>query len=379
MRKSTKPRSTSRISDDEPRWKQNNTLDEVDNSEHQLAQMLNWYNYNKTAEDAKKYFVEYLSQSGESADTLTKIAECTDYPLSSSVGWLCRIKTVNGDVVPKKYDKNIQDATSKILQVIVQKSSVEKETATQQKTSPNIQDYLENQLRELHGELAMHVDDFLEMNCSSKFTAYEWFQKKAVKHQQAKKIADYYEKTILAELKEAMTGECEQLKEGYSFLKPSGLKKFVAFVQSIVDDAKKWSDVAKQVSLNSRAPRVKKPKPAGKQVAKLNYLREHENLKSIVPSQIVGATQLWVYNIKYRTLGVYVCTNPHGFSVKGSTILNYSATESVCKKLRKPEEVIPKVLEANKVALRKIIPTIRAKEKKLTGRINRDTILLKAV
>jgi hypothetical protein len=86
-----------------------------------------------------------------------------------------------------------------------------------------------------------------------------------------------------------------------------------------------------------------------------------------------------VYNTKYRTLGVYVCNNSHGFAVKGCTILNYDASESLCKKLRKPEDVLPKVLEAGKVALRKILPTVRSKEKKLTGRINGDTILLKVV
>jgi hypothetical protein len=102
-------------------------------------------------------------------------------------------------------------------------------------------------------------------------------------------------------------------------------------------------------------------------------------LKSVPATQIVGATQLWVYNVKYKSLGVYVCTNPHGFSVKGCTILNYDVNESISKTLRKPEDVIPSVLELGKVALRKVLPSLRTREKKLTGRINKDTILLRVL
>jgi hypothetical protein len=74
---------------------------------------------------------------------------------------------------------------------------------------------------------------------------------------------------------------------------------------------------------------------------------------------------------------VYVSNSPHGFSVKGCTILNYDEATSLAKKIRKPEEIISKVMTVGKVALRKILPDIKAKEQKLTGRINKDTILLK--
>jgi hypothetical protein len=361
------------VTEEEPRLKPV----ETESIESQLSKMLTWYNYNRNNEDAKKYFVEFLRQSGEPSDTLTKIEECSTLPLSCTIGWLCRIKLVNIDAMPKTYSEKIEREKMRVLQVVLAKKTVEEKPQAEKK--PSVQDHLENQLRELLSDLALKIDEFVETRCKSAFNPYEWLKSFNVKHQHAKGIAEYFEKNLLSELRDAESGACEQLVEAYSFLKKAELKKFITFVESIVEESRKWSDVAKQISLNNRAPRAKKPKSPLKQVAKLKYQKDHEGLKSIPPTQICGATQLWVYNTKYRTLGVYICNNAHGFSVKGCSILNYDATESVAKTLRKPEEILPKVFESGKVALKKILPNVRSKEKKLTGRINEDTILLKVV
>lgn len=359
-----------KVSDSEPRWNPSS-------DESQLTHMLTWYNYNKDADDARLYFLDFLKSSGEQTDIITKIEECSSIPLSNTIGWLCRIVTVNGGSIPSKYNERIENEKKKVLQVVVDLPALEKKDDTSKRVG--IQEHLENQLRQMLGELSLKVDEFIKSNLTQTFDVYEWLKTNNVKHQHAKNIADYFNKHVLSELFEASSGTCDQLKEAYSFLKKPDMKKLISFVQTIVDESAKWGDVAKQISLNNRAHRVKKPKPAAKQVAKLKYQKEHETLKSVLPNQIVGATQLWVYNTKYRTLGVYVCNNPHGFSVKGCTILNFDASESICKKLRKPDEVLPKVIESGKIALRKILPSVRSKEKKLTGRINGDTILLKVL
>jgi hypothetical protein len=312
---------------------------------------------------------------------LNKIAKTDNIPFTNTIGWLCRIKVINGDLVPSKYNKHIEETKNKIVAVFAEKTSSSDDTThtVSVTNKPSVQDHLQHQLREYLGEIDEKIDQFLASKCKKTFDVYDWLKTKNIKHTQANNIGKYFSDTVLPELQEAISSECEQLKEGYSFLSKKQLKEYAQFVEQIVSDTARWCDVAKQISLNNRAPRAKKPKPAIKQVAKLNFLREHENLKSIPPTQICGATQLWIYNTKYKTLGLYVCNNAHGFSVKGSTILNFDAADSIAKKLRKPEEIIPKVLEAGKVALRKILPGIRAKDKKLTGRINRDTILLKAL
>ena len=101
------------------------------------------------------------------------------------------------------------------------------------------------------------------------------------------------------------------------------------------------------------------------------------NLKSVPTTSIVGANQLWVYNTKTRKLGVYNAEDAGGLSVKGSSIINFAEKKSVQKKLRKPEVMLPDVLNGGKVFLRNVIDSIRAVESPLTGRLNADTILLK--
>lgn len=342
----------------------------------ELVSILNWYSYNKDAEDAKAYFLTYLKKYD--MDVFDKLkTRASEIYIPTTIGWLCRIYTLNESLFPLQYLKNIKEETSKVLQVV--STSRTEETSPDTKPRASVQDHMKNQLKDLLGELDCEVDRFLSNRCKSNFSLYEWMQTKKVKHVHAKGIAEYYERVVLPELKQAQSGDCDQLQEGYSFLTKSNMNVFISFIESFIDDANRWQDVAKQISNSNRVPRKRKPKPAAKQIEKLQYLKEHGDLKSVSATQIVGASQLWVYNVKYKTLGVYVCNNAHGFMVKGCTILNYDVSESICKTLRKPEDVIPSVLESGKVALRKILPSIRTKEKKLTGRINKDTLLLRVL
>lgn len=347
-----------------------------EDTQAQLGRILNWYNYHKTSDDAKNYFLTYLKMYD--MDVFDKLkSKSSEISIKTTIGWLCRIYILNESLFPEKYTKNIKDEANRVLSVV----TTEEAQSSTKETKPKVgvQEHLQNQLKELLGTIDAQIDTFLSNKSKSSFSLYEWLQQKKIKHVHAKAISEYYEKQVLKELKETQTGSCEQLKEGYSFLNKKEFSAFVTFVESLIEDANRWQDVAKQISNNNRTPRARKPKPAIKQVAKLQYLKEHENLKSVPATQIVGATQLWVYNVKYKSLGVYVCTNPHGFSVKGCTILNYDVNESISKTLRKPEDVIPSVLELGKVALRKVLPSLRTREKKLTGRINKDTILLRVL
>lgn len=346
---------------------------ETTNTEFSL--LLNWYTYNKNQDDAKSYFLTYLKDTNAEVFERLK-TKVSGVSIAPTVGWLCRIFTLNQQLFPEKYLKTIADEADRVLQVVSDKDSPKDVSVSKR---PGVQENLQNQLRDLLGEIDFEVDVFMRNGCASEFCMYDWLKSNNIKHQQAKNIAQYYQKHVLAELKEAYSGECEQLAEAYSFLTRQQIKSFITFVNSIIEGCDKWSDVAKQISMTNKAPRKKKTKPPLKQVEKLQYAKEHGALKSIPPTQIVGATQLWVYNTKYKTLGVYVCNNAHGFMVKGCTILNFDPSESIGKTLRQPETVIPTVLESGKVALRKVLVSLRTKEKKLTGRINKDTILLRVL
>ena len=340
-----------------------------------MALLLNWYNYHKSSDDARQYFLNYLKI--HQMDVFEKLkSRVSNINIPTTIGWLCRIYVLNETLFPEKYLKNINDETNRVLQVVSEQPTTDTQPIIKR---PSVQDNIQKQLQELLGELNGEVDDFIASGCIKQFSMYDWLKANDVKHAQARNIAAYYEKNVLPEIQEALEEKCKQLAEAYAFLTKPKLKMFIKFVEDVISDCNRWGDVAKHISMTNKTPRKKRAKPAAKQIEKLQYLKDHGELKSVYPTQIVGATQLWVYNVKYKTLGVYVCDNAHGFAVQGCPILNYNPAESVCKTLRKPEEILPKVLDAGKVVLRKILGSIRTKEKKLTGRINKDTILVKVL
>jgi hypothetical protein len=110
------------------------------------------------------------------------------------------------------------------------------------------------------------------------------------------------------------------------------------------------------------------------------------SLASINPTDIVGASELWVFNVKTRKLGKYVASNidptgmgrnGSGLTVKGTTIEGFDEKLSIQKTLRKPEEQIKAFKAAGKVALRKFLDDINTTDTTMNGRINIDTVLLK--
>jgi hypothetical protein len=100
-------------------------------------------------------------------------------------------------------------------------------------------------------------------------------------------------------------------------------------------------------------------------------------LVSINPEDIIGAKELWIYNVKTRKLGKYLAAEYQELGVKGTSITGFDANTSVQKTLRKPEDQLKEFKAAGKVALRKFLEDIKAVDIKLNGRINEDTVLLK--
>jgi hypothetical protein len=162
------------------------------------------------------------------------------------------------------------------------------------------------------------------------------------------------------------------LAEAYSHLTPRKKRDFLAFLSGIL------STKVEKVSRKPSGPRKTKAKTPDKLVKSLKYLPSFPELRltSIDPKEIVGATSLWVYNTKYRILTNYVSDS--GLSVKGSTLLNISDA-SVGKKLRKPESVVTLIPSMGKVLLKKVMDNLTTNDIKPTGRINTDTVILRAI
>jgi len=188
----------------------------------------------------------------------------------------------------------------------------------------------------------------------------------------------------LKKMSEFEADQWAQLKEGYAHMKKADIENYriaigelIAALDFVIDSAKA-----------TRKPRKPKVYSADKLVAKLKFCKVDEMFKlaSIAPDQIVGASELWVFNVKTRKLGKYVASNidpkgmgrsGSGLSVKGTTIIGYDEAQSIQKTLRKPADQLKEFKDAGKVKLRKFLDEIKTTDTKLNGRCNPDTVLLK--
>ena len=224
------------------------------------------------------------------------------------------------------------------------------------------------------------------------------FSKAGTTQAHARKMKTFFEKELLdfeeldrmptaGQLKKMTELEADmwtQLKESYIHLKKADIAKYTSAIENLMQALDYIIDASKA----TRKPRIAKPKSADKLVVKLKYMKLDDKYKlaSINPVDVVGANELWTFNVKTRKLGKYVATNidptgmgrgSSGLQVKGTTITGFNEELSIQKTLRKPDEQLKALKAAGKVALRTFLENINAIDTKMNGRINIDTILLK--
>jgi hypothetical protein len=189
-------------------------------------------------------------------------------------------------------------------------------------------------------------------------------------------ITDWINKH-LEEFRGAYDKTDDQLVEGYSFLSRPALKNRINCLEAMLDEIAKV--YAKKKTM--RKARVKKPKDASKQVARLKYQMNSAdyNIDSINPIRVPTAQTVFLFNTKYRTLAVYYATGPAGFEVKGSSLKNFNEETSFVMTLRKPKEAIDAISTQTPKKVNNFLKTLKSKKRKATGRINAQTIILRTL
>jgi hypothetical protein len=227
-------------------------------------------------------------------------------------------------------------------------------------------------------EINGYIDDWSRDKPTQYESVHDILVKMDTKQPQAKLALDHFS-PLLAEVTDLKARTCPDLNEAYSFMSRPEINKFVGFIQSVLDDIDRYISNKKQTVV--RKPRKKKAKSADKIVAGIKYLPAFPELKivSVPPQSIVGAESAWLYNVRQRMLTQLIAGTRAGLSIKGSTVIDYDVDNSVKKKVRKPEIILPKVLDGGKVILRKLMEGINSKPQQLTGRINSDTIILRTI
>ncbi len=331
--------------------------------EYQLKLLLafNWFNLEKDRKDARKYIEDYCKKHN------IPIRSLTDSEVNLTMGWVCRVMLKGAQL-----STDHQRALNRYLNKLTPLPQVQKIV-----TAPkvNIQEATQNRIAAYIGELEGVIDN-LAKDPKTPFSLLDDMKKNEMPQASSDEIREWV-KSKLREPIEVLEGKDKDLIEGYSNFKKKDLVAFAKRLASFLEEAEKYSAFKKA----NRKPRAKKVKSPTLQVKDLKYKSQDDQLKitSVSPTEIVGAMQVWVFNTKTRKLAVYRTESSSGIQVKGTTLQNYEPEQSVQKTVRKPEIVLQDLLKAGKVQLRKFMDGIKAVDSQPNGRLNADTLIVRAI
>jgi hypothetical protein len=329
---------------------------------------LNWYNAMSDIKEAREFFNSYLKQQDRLEDIkLLKRVPDSFVPLTAA--WLCRMVERGYSLKEKDIvfiEGRLKNAFSHIEPLKEQEKKGE---------VVSIQDRIKEKASEIIADIEHIVDNRESMR---DFSLYEWLKGKQIPATYSSAIVKAYQ-GWLNELLDAYEGNDPDLKEGYRLQTKSQIAQDIVFFNMIVEDAQKYGDVTKKL----RAPRKPRAVSIDKKIKGLKFQKEDKKFKiaSVNPERIIGASELWTFNTKYKTLTVFRAADRGGLQVKGTSIINYDEANSVTKRTgRKAEYFVERVLNGGKIVLRKLTEEEGiGSETPLANRINENTILLKIV
>lgn len=328
-----------------------------------LADALNWYNYSATSEKKKGWFMKWLAANRPSANSSAiEVMHEGAFTTAGTIARLYMRGVTESSYLNSKLDAWVSEYEAKGLRILKEKekkNSIKKIDVSLSKDPQTIY---------LCGLINGVIDDFILSGYKkTKFDMSDWVLSNNPTASQLAVIRDAWFPLLEELLNES---EDEDLAEAYSHLTDKQVENFVEILLDIVTSKK----VRKARTV--RKAKAKSPDKITKRV-KFAPLDPETGVKSIEPKSIPGSTSVLVWNKKYRMLGLYVAEGNKELSVKGSSIINYDPETSVWKKVRKPNEIVPKSVTSTKAQVKKLIDSLSSKESKMNGRLNAETIILK--
>ena len=337
---------------------------ELTNYKSALSRAFNFYNQDKDKKDARLYLKTYIKHKGMAVD----IDSVSDSNIILTYGWLSRI-VLNGNTLLERHNEDLDSyitnlsTTKQVIKVVEDKPS-----------RPSVRDYMQDKIAEVIGDLEGQVDAFLKED--KEFDLYNYLQANSIPKPYCKDIDAWARKRGM-EFTDVYKTMDKDTKDGYSNISRRQQANLVKMFCAFIVDIEKYTQFKKA----NRKPRVTKAKPPAVQVARIKFKKEDTELgiKSVNPSEMVGASQVWVYNVKYKRLAAYRSDSVQGIQVKGSTLQNYDPDMSECRSIRRPEAFLKVLLDASKVKLRKLLSDLTTKGYDVTGRINDECIIVRVI
>ena len=340
-----------------------------------LITSLNWYSYMSDEKDCNRWLSEYMKKNGYAKEQINHIVSLSYDSLKKTTSSICRM-TNNGTT----FSGDLNDILKERLSLLLKNKMEVKEEVKSNDNVISIQERI-RAIAQKHMIILEEIIDDWYFNKTSKinFSLYDYLQREQLNSHICNHILSMIKKSYFDEFEEMLEGNDECLNEGYAYLSKQRKKQIYEGLSNLISDIERYIGNVK--TSKPRNPKKKKPVSVEKQINNLKFQKEFSKLKikSVDPQSIVGAQQLWIFNTKLNQLTVFNALGPSGFSIKGTTIQNFDPDLSIKKKVRKPNETLPKVLDGGKIVLKKLMSDLTTKPIEVNGRINDDTVLLRVI
>ena len=341
---------------------------------NQWAKAAGWYNYYYKAKDyipdVMRFATEQMGYNKKKISVLKRLKDWKFMSVAKSIKILHRGWQYSEEELQKMKD---------FIDVKYKEALKEKKIEEEKKADIVVITPAERTRRKVvdtiyHDWDSTIVEGWFDGNYTQKFSAYNRFKMHGLKGNAINIFKGMIEEEY-NNIKDAYDKTCEQCVEAYSHISKGDKKKIMKQFETVFEDLERLRDSFKA----TRTPRTRKPKSSDAQVAKLQYCTEDIDAKltSIQPILIPGKAKLFVYNRKNRKLIQYVTESTAGFEVSGTSIKNFDEKLSKQATLRKPDEVLPQILNKTEKQIEKVWDTITTKINKPPGRINSDCILMR--
>lgn len=349
----------------------------VDVPEDQLESVvytnLRNYNYFNDHKDAFKWAEAWVKNNR--AQDLADFKASPEWRVNTTLGGLCKMHMAGAPFNEKR-----MAWINAGIDVAVASGKVNRKTQTAATTKPTktSADILAERIDDFLSEVEGVIDSY--NGEGEVYSVYNELKKINAPKPLAQRVYDYY-KPLYDEVEELVTKKTPDLVEGYKHLKSVKEKKdYMAFIKNIIDDCQKFMNASTAAKVRApKQPRAKKKVPVEKIVSKVKYQKESAEYKltSVDPANVIGASEVYLFNTKYRHLIQLVAASPEGFSIKGTTITNLKEEACLRKTLRKPEELLIEIGKTTKARVNRVFTEIKTKPAGANGRINEETIILK--
>ena len=364
---------------EEPEWVDGMTKDEC---KRKFGSALNFYNYYLNRDDYIPIIQEYMVRNHYDAKDISAIKHMPKTIGSIiTTGKLARMYNRGMPDWNKDYKEQLNNGIHSVLSVCHEMKRRKKSEAKKDDgpKKPNVHEIVKEKVRtKVLCELEEMLDDWTENTKPQvkKFPIAMVLRGENIPISATGDVKDWLTKQR-DEYKEAFDKTCPQMVEGYSYLGKPALRNRIKALDELLNELVLY----KSSKASSRKPRVKKPKSAIKQVQRLKYLSESKDhaIVSCDPTRIIGANTFFAFNTKYRRLTVFKARNRDGFVISGSTIKEFDEDTSFAITLRKPNDYLPTIASKTEKQIEKALKELKTKRKSANGRINQDTILIRAL